>query len=178
MKLPQNTYANANGSPVVVELLKSLHGLKQAPELWDKFLVSAIKSQGFHQLMHDQCVFIKRTSNNEIIILIKYVDDIIITGNSQRLIQSTLKHFEHSFTKITHEDNIQRYVGIDLDYNKTTQTIKLSKKNPTIRSYSQSLTFLTLQHLTKHYDVLILRYNTITYIIDAHKAKLTNLTLI
>ena len=99
MKLPQNTYANANGSPVVVELLKSLYGLKQAPELWDKFLVSAIKSQGFHQLMHDQCVFIKRTSNNEIIVLIKYVDDIIITGNSQSLIQSTLKHFEHSFTK-------------------------------------------------------------------------------
>ena len=29
--------------------------------------------------------------------------------------------------------------------------------------------------LTKHYDVLILRYNTIAYIIDAHKAKLATL---
>ena len=128
MKLPQSTYGNKNGSPVIVELKKSLYGLKQAPELWDKFLVSAIQKQGFSQLMHDQCVFIKRTTHNEIIILIKYVDDIILTGNSQSLIQSTLKEFEHSFTKITHEDNIQRYVGIDLDYNKTTQTIKLSQK--------------------------------------------------
>ena len=96
MKLPKSTYGNKNGSPVIVELKKSLYGLKQAPELWDKFLVSAIQKQGFSQLMHDQCVFIKRTTHNEIIILIKYVDDIILTGNSQPLIQSTLKEFEHS----------------------------------------------------------------------------------
>ena len=98
MNLPTEAYSNTDGSPLTVKLLKSLYGLKQAPELWDKFLVSVIKKLGFKQFMHDQCVFQLLNSNNERVIIIKYVDDIIITGNSSKLIQTVIDHFEKSFT--------------------------------------------------------------------------------
>ena len=38
MNLPTSTYSNKDESPLKVKLLKSLYGLKQASELWDKFL--------------------------------------------------------------------------------------------------------------------------------------------
>jgi hypothetical protein len=132
MHLPTQTYKNTNGSPVTVKLLKSLYGLKQAPELWDKLLVSAINSQGFKQCMHDQCVFVKIDNQGNKVIIVKYVDDLIITGNSQPMISTVLDGFSKSFTKITHDDTIQRYVGIDLDYNRANGTILLSQK-PYIR---------------------------------------------
>ena len=90
MNLPKGTYQNQDNSPVTVKLLKSLYGLKQAPELWDKFLVNAIKKQNFKQLMHDQCIFIKTDTNGDTIILVKYVDDIIITGNNSQLVQKVI----------------------------------------------------------------------------------------
>ena len=127
MNLPEKAYKNTNGKPITVLLNKSLYGLKQAPELWDKFLVKAIHKQGFTQLMHDQCVFIKITSEGTII-LIKYVDDIIITGDNKTLINSILNKFEKSFTKMTHEDTVQRYVGLDIDYDRENGTLKLSQK--------------------------------------------------
>ena len=128
MNLPTAVYSNTDGSPLTVKLRKSLYGLKQAPELWDKFLVSVIKKLGFKQFMHDQCVFQLQNSNNERVIIIKYVDDIIITGNSSSLIDTVIDHFEKSFTKITHDEEIKRYVGLDIDYDKNERTIKLSQK--------------------------------------------------
>ena len=132
MHLPTQTYRNADGLPVTVKLLKSLYGLKQAPELWDKLLVSAISSQGFRQCMHDQCVFIKTDDYGNKVIIVKCVDDLIITGNSQTMISTVLDGFSKSFTKITHDETIQRYVGIDLDYDRANGIILLSQK-PYIR---------------------------------------------
>ena len=128
MHLPTGTYKNSDGTPVTVELLRSLYGLKQAPELWDKFLVSAIKSQNFHQLMHDQCIFIKHDDNGNTVIIIKYVDDIIITSNSQLLINEVMASFDKAFTKLTHEPKLSRYVGLDIDYDISAGTIRLSQK--------------------------------------------------
>ena len=128
MNLPTGTYKNPDGTPVTVKLLRSLYGLKQAPELWDKFLVSAIKSQNFHQLMHDQCIFIKVDEDGNTIIIVKYVDDIIITGNSQKLIDAVMTSFDKAFTKLTRESTLNRYVGLDIDYDRFAGTIRLSQK--------------------------------------------------
>ena len=128
MNLPTKTYSHKSGKPIIVELEKSLYGLKQAPELWDKFLCKAIQRQGFRQLMHDQCIFIKELSDNRKVILVKYVDDIIITGNDASLIESVLDGFEKSFTKMTRDEDVKRYVGIDIDYDRVNGNIRLSQK--------------------------------------------------
>jgi len=128
MNLPTKTYSHKSGKPITVELEKSLYGLKQAPELWDKFLCKAIKLQGFRQLMHDQCIFIKELSGDRKVILVKYVDDIIITGNNASMIESVLDGFEKSFTKMTRDEDVKRYVGIDIDYDRVNGSIRLSQK--------------------------------------------------
>ena len=43
-----------------LKLLKSLHGLKQAPRNWNKNIVDHIKSLGFRQCVADNCLFVKR----------------------------------------------------------------------------------------------------------------------
>ena len=78
--------------------------------------------------MHDQCIFIKELSNNRKVILVKYVDDIIITGNDASLIESVLDGFEKSFTKMTRDEDVKRYVGIDIDYDRVNGNIRLSQK--------------------------------------------------
>ena len=136
MTLPKGTYRNNDDTPITVKLLKSLYGLKQAPELWDKFLVNAIKKQHFKQLMHDQCIFLKTTSNGDTIILVKYVDDIIITGNNPQLVHNIIKTLEKEFTKLTSEADLKRYVGLDIDYDHQNGTLQLSQK-PMIRNILQ-----------------------------------------
>jgi hypothetical protein len=60
MKLPRELFSDARGNPIVVKLLKSLYGLKQAGELWNRLLNKQFCDLGYHRLAHDQCVYIKR----------------------------------------------------------------------------------------------------------------------
>ena len=128
MNLPADAYRNPDKSLLTVELKRSLYGLKQAPELWDRLLVDAISKLGFKQLMHDQCVYTYTDSSNNKVILVKYVDDIILTGNSKTLIDQIRLDLGKSFTKITFEDKIQRYVGIDIDYKPHEGVLRLSQR--------------------------------------------------
>jgi hypothetical protein len=128
MKLPTSIYCHPNGDPVYVTLHKSLYGLKQAGALWHNHLDSKIDLMGFKPLMHDQCVFTKTEKDGTHTIIMKYVDDIVITGNSPDAIQKTIKQFEESFRKITYDENMEKYIAIDIRYNKNTQTIYMSQR--------------------------------------------------
>jgi transposase InsO family protein len=65
---------------LVLKLLKSLYGLKQAGRTWNIKMDSTLKSHGFTALDADQCIYIRR--QNSILILISlYVDDLLIACN-------------------------------------------------------------------------------------------------
>ena len=67
---------------LVCRLKKALYGLKQALRVWyikiDRYLVQ----QGFQRSPSDSNLYVKRVGN-EIILLVVYVDDIIITGSEE-----------------------------------------------------------------------------------------------
>jgi hypothetical protein len=63
MMLPRELFSDSNGKPIVVELLKSLYGLKQAGEIWNRLLNEKFINLGFTCLAHDQCVYAKRNNN-------------------------------------------------------------------------------------------------------------------
>jgi hypothetical protein len=67
---------------LVCRLKKALYGLKQAPRAWyikiDRYLVQ----QGFQRSPSNSNLYVKRVGN-EIILLVVYVDDIIITGSEE-----------------------------------------------------------------------------------------------
>jgi hypothetical protein len=80
MALPEGFFSK--NETKVCKLKKSLYGLKQAPRMWNEKLVSVLISLGFSQSKCNYSMFIK-TSDLLFIVLLVYVDDFIITGNSE-----------------------------------------------------------------------------------------------
>lgn len=78
----------------VCKLVKSLYGLKQAPKQWHKKFDDVMISNGFKINKCDKCVYVKNTEDGYVILCL-YVDDIIITGSSDRMVKST-KHMLNS----------------------------------------------------------------------------------
>jgi ATP-binding cassette subfamily B (MDR/TAP) protein 1 len=66
----------------VCKLKKSLYGLKQAPRQWYMKFESIMGEQGYKRCSSDHCVFIKRFSGDDYIIMLLYVDDIFIVGKN------------------------------------------------------------------------------------------------
>ncbi|KAK9127709.1 hypothetical protein Syun_016506 [Stephania yunnanensis] len=75
---------------LVCRLNKSLYGLKQAPRCWYKRFDSFIVSLGFHRCEADHCAYFYDCKDGYFCILLLYVDDMIVAGNSMKYI-STLK---------------------------------------------------------------------------------------
>jgi hypothetical protein len=65
---------------LVYQLKKKLYGLKQAPRQWYKKFDSFMVEHGYDRTTSDHCVFVKKFSDGEFIILLLYVDDILIVG--------------------------------------------------------------------------------------------------
>ena len=70
----------------VLRLVKALYGLKQAPRAWYIKIDKYLNDQGFKRSSSDSNLYIK-TIDSDIILLVIYVDDLIIAGNSTSLIQ-------------------------------------------------------------------------------------------
>lgn len=67
---------------------KSLYGLKQDPRQWNMKLTEALVQMGFKQIHYDYSLFTKQTGNDVVVILV-YVDDLLITRSSHELLCST-----------------------------------------------------------------------------------------
>ncbi|CAL8999019.1 unnamed protein product [Prunus brigantina] len=70
----------------VCKLHKSLYGLKQAPRAWFHRISSFLVTAGFTQSIADPSLFIYRFGHNTIFLLL-YVDDIVLTGSDNSLLQ-------------------------------------------------------------------------------------------
>ncbi|KAI5350581.1 hypothetical protein L3X38_003472 [Prunus dulcis] len=70
----------------VCRLQKSLYGLKQAPHAWNFKFTGYLPALGFCSSHSDPSLFVKK-DGADVVILLLYVDDIIITGSSPSLIQ-------------------------------------------------------------------------------------------
>ena len=106
MKLPPG-YAARKGDSLppndVCKLKKSLYGLKQASRQWFLKFSSTLLSLGFTQTYSDHTCFLKVTSSLFLCVIV-YVDDIIISSNSDFVVE-TLKSQLKSFFKVTYSDH-------------------------------------------------------------------------
>jgi hypothetical protein len=83
-------------SPIESTSPTSLYGLKQAPRAWYSRFATYITSLGFVEAKSDNSLFIFRRGIDLIYLLI-YVDDIILTASSAALLQQTISALKREF---------------------------------------------------------------------------------
>nr|CAN64805.1 hypothetical protein VITISV_028195 [Vitis vinifera] len=82
---------------LVCQLKKSLYGLKQAPRQWYKKFDSFMVEHGYDKTAFDHCMFVKKFSDGEFIILLLYMDDMLIVGRDTCKINKLKKELSKSF---------------------------------------------------------------------------------
>ncbi|CAH9144967.1 unnamed protein product [Cuscuta epithymum] len=80
----------------VCKLIKSLYGLKQAPKQWHEKFDHAMLINGFKINESDKCVYVKSTVDGYVILCL-YVDDILIVGSNNLMINSTKSMLNSKF---------------------------------------------------------------------------------
>ncbi|KAM2889366.1 hypothetical protein FF1_012985 [Malus domestica] len=97
----------------VCKLYKSSYGLKQAPKAWNERFTNFLPSLGFASTYADSSLFVKHIGT-EIVILLLYVDDIIVTGSASSQIQHVTDSLTVEFD-IKDMGNLHYFLGIQID---------------------------------------------------------------
>ncbi|MCQ7016867.1 DDE-type integrase/transposase/recombinase, partial [Clostridioides difficile] len=84
MKQPEGFIAKGQ-EHLVCKLKKSIYGLKQASRSWNIRFDEVIQSYGFNQNPDEQCVY-RKADGNVVVFLVLYVDDILLIGNSVKML--------------------------------------------------------------------------------------------
>ncbi|CAJ2662780.1 unnamed protein product [Trifolium pratense] len=100
----------------VCKLIKSLYGLKQASRQWYEKLTSLLKSHGYKQAYSDHSLFVKHTAAS-ITILLVYVDDVILAGNSLSKFQH-IKDALHQAFQIKDLGILKYFLGLEVAHSK------------------------------------------------------------
>jgi hypothetical protein len=95
MEQPQG-FVDATKPDYVCKLHKSIYGLKQAPRAWFKCLSSTLLDLGFVASLVDSSLFIFIRDKIKIFLLI-YVDDILVTGTHNAVINSLILQLQTQF---------------------------------------------------------------------------------
>lgn len=78
MMQPQG-FVDSTHPDFVCKLVKSLYGLKQAHKAWNAKFTGYLLAMGFTVSQSDNSLFVKH-DGTDVIALLLYVDDIILTG--------------------------------------------------------------------------------------------------
>eukprot|EP00253_Pinus_taeda_P009225 PITA_09225 len=104
-------------SSLVCRLKKSLYGLKQAPRAWYAKMDSFLLSQNFERCKFDLNVYMLRT-HDSLLILVLYVDDLLITGSSASTI-AIVKRALHDRFLMTDMGPLHVFLGLEISEDAT-----------------------------------------------------------
>lgn len=96
----------------VCKLNKALYGLKQAPRAWYNELKNYLLSLGFRNSVADASLFFF-ISNGRYLFMLIYVDDIIITGNSESAIVNLIANLSRRFS-LKDMGDLSYFLGIEV----------------------------------------------------------------
>jgi len=124
MKIPEGNLNTKNGN--CLKLKKAIYGLKQASRQWNHTFDNKIKSMGFTQSTYDPCLYYKR-SMKDLVIVMLYVDDVIITGTNNTMQDEVRNYLKKSF-EMTDLGECKFLLGIELIKDNTNGTTTMSQK--------------------------------------------------
>uniref|UniRef100_A0A2N9I718 Integrase catalytic domain-containing protein n=1 Tax=Fagus sylvatica TaxID=28930 RepID=A0A2N9I718_FAGSY len=108
----------------VCKLRKAIYGLKQAPRAWYHELRTFLLHSGFKNSHADTSLFVLTTAGQKMYILV-YVDDLIITGDNTKMIDSFVDGLAHRFS-IKDLGQLSYFLGVEVVPNQ--QGILLSQR--------------------------------------------------
>ncbi|XP_066333358.1 uncharacterized mitochondrial protein AtMg00810-like [Miscanthus floridulus] len=91
---------------------RSLYGLRQAPRAWFERFAAFIRTLGFTATRSDSSLFTLRRGH-DLVYLLLYVDDIVITGSSAALIQNIVNKLRAEFA-VKDMGDLRFFLGIDV----------------------------------------------------------------
>ncbi len=118
MRLPEGCGAD---SGKIVLLNRSIYGLKQAPREFNELLVSKLTKHGFKQLITDPCLFIKEEEGKITCIISAFVDDLLITGQLQKILEA--KAMLKSEFEMKDLGEAKTIIGLEINRTETSTTM-------------------------------------------------------
>lgn len=116
-----------DGSGRVCRLKLPLYGLKQAGRMWNKKLNAQLTTLGFNRTNADPCVYYNN-QDGKITILTVWVDDIILCGDSESRIDTTVSALKKIF-EVKDLGEPKLLLGIQIIRNRKLKTITISQRN-------------------------------------------------
>ena len=107
-------FEDLNHPQLVCKLHKSLYGLKQARRVWNDRFTQFLPSLGFETTYSDSSLFVKH-AGHEIVVLLLYMDDIIITGSASGVIQQVIGALTGEFD-LTDLGSLHYFLGIQITH--------------------------------------------------------------
>ncbi|MCO5547345.1 hypothetical protein L7F22_000794 [Adiantum nelumboides] len=115
MEQPQG-YESLKHPGYVCKLKKALYGLKQALRAWHARVVACLVSIGFHMADADHSLYVRKTENGIVIICI-YVDDLIIGGDNEGEIMHVKSLLKKEFD-MKDLGELRYFLGIEIIHTK------------------------------------------------------------
>jgi hypothetical protein len=97
----------------VYKLKKSLYGLKQAPRAWYSKIEAYFCHEGFLKCPHEHTLFVKYFTDNKVLIVSLYVDDLIFTGNDEKVF-ADFKHSMKNNFAMTDLGRMKYFLGVEV----------------------------------------------------------------
>ena len=119
--------SDVHGDTYVLKLKKALYGTKQASRMWQlKLRAYLVEHMGFSNSSNDPCLFSRRDSDDSVLIVGVYVDDIIVAHNNKKL-----KWFVDKFTgpggfRAKHIGALSWFLGVSVEQ-KSDCTVSISQ---------------------------------------------------
>jgi hypothetical protein len=106
-------YVDQTHPNLVCRLKKTLYGLKQAPRAWSDKIGQYLVTSGFQTSNADFSLYVKKT--NGIVVIVIYVDDLIITGDSDADISDLKKLLKQKF-EMKDLGELRYFLGIEVTH--------------------------------------------------------------
>lgn len=109
IEVPEGTEVPEGFQRPAMRLKKGLYGLKQSPRLWYKRLSSYLVKIGFVQSNYDHSLFMRQGA-----IVVIYVDDALITGQSEEVINEIKDQLNQEF-EMTDSGEVAYFLGLEVE---------------------------------------------------------------
>ena len=121
---------------VGMRLKKCVYGLKQAPREWYLQMHEFLTALQFRSNEYDVCMYTLHLEGGQFLLLLLYVDDILLAGTSQALLDDYTRRIGKRF-KLGAEGPLTTYLGIKLERNFEEQVIDLSMEAYILKIYAR-----------------------------------------